>query len=119
VGPDAASGGIDGLRALIVFVPHSRVPSVPPIALDALAQGVLVIMRSSDAWQLLPPKLVAYAGTPEQAAGQIAWCMTEGTEQRERVRAGRTATRNAHTYAARLATVASSVGLTLLPEPAG
>jgi hypothetical protein len=117
-----SAGGVEGLqacRAVIVFVPAGQVPSVPAIALDALAMGVLVIMRSSDAWQLLPPRLVAYVPRPAQAAERVAWCMDRGDAQLRRSDAGRAAARNAHTAAARLATLASAFGMTLLADAAG
>jgi hypothetical protein len=102
-------------RALIVFVPQGRVPTVPAIALDALGMGMLLIMRSSNAWKVIPAKLSAYLSKPEEAAECIAWCMSDGEEQELRSRAARVAALHAHTAAARLATIASAVGMAVLP----
>lgn len=111
-----SSKALQRCRALIVHLPRGTVPTVPRIALDALAIGVRVVMRSSDAWQILPPKLVTYVSTPAQGQHGLDWCMGSGEAQQERSQAGRAAICNAHTHAARLATIASTVGFTMVPE---
>jgi hypothetical protein len=65
------------------------------------------------------PTLIPAPADNDETLRQLAWCLAPGDEQDRRRAIGRTGIGNAHTYAHRLAAIASAAGLNAVPAGRG
>jgi hypothetical protein len=113
---DEMVAGLQKNRVLVDFEPEVGLPQG---IFDGLAFGMLVVAPRNYTVMRVLPRIVSYPKLPEDACERIAWCVHAGSEQDELALVGRKAVRNAHTYNHRIATLASALGLCVLPDPPG
>jgi hypothetical protein len=89
---------------------------VPQIALDALAAGSAVVVPEFRALKRMVRYSVVIAKKREEAEAAMERLLGDDSEWSEASAQGRKAILHAHTYAHRLATVASAVGFRLVPN---
>ncbi len=123
---EQAGDGASGERARAAFIagcgvllagagPGASWLHVPAAVFDAVAIGTPVVTSYTRGAALSLPRMAGLAKTPEDARAMVAAALEHGELPPGRRAAGRTAVRHEHTYAHRLATIASSFGHRLLP----
>lgn len=95
---------------------HGRL-MIPQVTFDALASGAVVIAPNNLGMRRVVGHIVLRLETRDEAEKEIEGMLGDGKEWAKQSKRSRTATLNAHTYANRVATIASAAGYRLLPEP--
>jgi hypothetical protein len=90
---------------------------VPQLVFDALAAGCVVIAPDHPGLRGLFHQTVVFTETRAEAESEIERLLQDEEEWTEISRRGRLGILHAHTYANRVATIASTLGFRLIPEP--
>jgi hypothetical protein len=87
----------------------------PAVAFDAVAIGTPVIVPPGLGISLTLPRMTGTAAKADVARQLIETALRTGEVVPERREAGRISVRNEHTYCHRLATIASALGVAVVP----
>lgn len=117
VGEDDRTAFIRRCGALVAASPPSTSAwHTPPVAFDAVAIGVPVIVPRGSSGAFTLPRMLGLAESRQVARQRISAALEHGELAPGRREAGRAGVRNEHTYPHRLATVASALSMPVMPE---
>jgi hypothetical protein len=116
---EALAAFIGRCGAIVTALPDAAsVLYVPALVFDAAALGVPVVVPRPVGRGYLLPRICGVADSTAEAGALLTVALRDGEVSRGRRDAGRVSVRHEHTYAHRLATVASCFSHAVMPAAA-